>query len=159
MFYSYTESIYALLVFSSLYYLTTNNFIFSLLSLFFATFTRSNGILLCGFILFRFFYSFFLNIFTYCASLLPSKNASTRKGKLTSQFWNKISTESAHAETRFSPITKILLTILFCTVTLAPYLGFQFYGKLQFCSLDPTARPWCNHWIPNLYSFVQTFYW
>lgn len=157
----YTESIYALMVFSALYFLATNHFIFSSLSFFFATFTRSNGILLTGFIIFRFFYSLFHSYFSFFATLLPSSsgNTTSRKGQTNTSFESKIQSECTQGEVGFSHFSKVLMTVVMCVVTVAPYFGFQLYGKLQFCDEDPTARPWCNTLIPSLYGFVQNHYW
>ncbi|KAJ8328132.1 ER membrane glycoprotein subunit of the GPI transamidase complex-like protein [Batrachochytrium dendrobatidis] len=45
-------------------------------------------------------------------------------------------------------------------VVVAPFILFQYYGWTLFCTENAdTYRPWCNHRIPSIYSFVQAHYW
>lgn len=153
----YTESVYALLVFSALYFLATNNLIISSLSFFFATFTRSNGILLTGFIIFHFFSSLFHSLFSFFVSFLPSSQ-STKSSK--ENFQRKIRSESnLQIRVHWPFYIRLILAAVMCSLAVLPFFGFQLYGKLQFCSEDPKARVWCQTTLPSLYGFVQDFYW
>ncbi|KAJ4984620.1 mannosyltransferase [Stagonosporopsis vannaccii] len=40
------------------------------------------------------------------------------------------------------------------------FIGPQYLGYLKFCSTSsPAIRPWCEHRIPSIYSWVQSYYW
>ncbi|KAF2075775.1 hypothetical protein CYY_002908 [Polysphondylium violaceum] len=145
-----------------------------------ATCTRSNGILMPGFIVFRFYSSYFIEIFKhlfkFAGWILRVKN--TTPSPPADQ-----STTTTNHQTR--SITNLLgwkelilypiVIVLQVTIVLVPYIAFQFYGYSRYCvggqDIAPDAhkngvwpRPWCNTeatgaLFPNLYSFVQNHYW
>ncbi|KAI9339859.1 GPI mannosyltransferase 2 [Pilaira anomala] len=53
-------------------------------------------------------------------------------------------------------VVGVILSVFYTLVVLSGIGLFQYYGYIQFCSLD---RPWCTNKIPLLYSFVQKEYW
>ncbi|CAN0910353.1 GPI mannosyltransferase 2 [Linum grandiflorum] len=55
----------------------------------------------------------------------------------------------------------LILGVLRCICTFAPFVAFQAYGYRNLClehTLDET-RPWCNAKIPLLYNYIQGRYW
>ncbi|KYQ90121.1 phosphatidylinositol glycan [Tieghemostelium lacteum] len=198
----YTESLFSLFIFSGLvelfgndYYLGVNgrslDFHYLPLhkkllagtksSIYFAlaTFTRSNGILSCGFIIFSYYSHYFISLFRMIFKRLnsilttsktrlvkPHLSPSTSYDKLSTSIVNPVSNYTLFEELVILP-TALLIQIL---IVFAPYIAFQFYGYLRFCSgassdLNPIKngiwpRVWCQEGIvPNLYGFVQNAYW
>jgi GPI mannosyltransferase 2 len=54
----------------------------------------------------------------------------------------------------FSRLGNLILAAL----VLAPFVSFQVYGYVQFCT-STHRKSWCDQSIPMLYSFVQKHYW
>ncbi|KAI9319934.1 GPI mannosyltransferase 2 [Dichotomocladium elegans] len=55
----------------------------------------------------------------------------------------------------------VFLACMCCSLTMAGFGMFQYYGYRSFClgsSIEP-RRPWCTSMPPLLYSFVQKHYW
>ena len=103
-----------------------------------ATATRSNGIVLCGFLGF------------HCLKDVWNTLSSLRcKG-----MWQRKLSQVA---------TRLLLTTLQCILALGPFIGFQYYGHFLYCTGGTTkALPhpdWCDWNIPVPYSFIQEHYW
>lgn len=127
---SYTESLYALLSFSGLYYFKLNKLFKA--SFFFALScaTRSNGSLYVGYLLFY----LLQKVFLYFINEKKEKD-----------FLKHIIIDSL----------KIGVN---CLIIVSPLICFQYFGYKIYCD-SHLSRPWCNDSIPNLYSFVQKYYW
>lgn len=46
-----------------------------------------------------------------------------------------------------------------CFLVCLPVLLFQLSGWLSFCCTVTVERPWCSSSLPDIYSFVQSYYW
>lgn len=53
----------------------------------------------------------------------------------------------------------LLQSGLQCCLVCLPVLLFQLSGWLSFCYKGIVERPWCFSSLPNIYRFVQSFYW
>lgn len=60
---------------------------------------------------------------------------------------------------RKRPITHVLQLAVVGTLHAIALLAVLGYGYFAYCLTDNDARPWCNSWLPNIYSFVQKEYW
>ena len=58
-----------------------------------------------------------------------------------------------------SLIIKLFKTIIYSSISISTFLGFQYYAYSIYCLIDNPTRPWCKSKIPNIYSFVQKEYW
>lgn len=133
----YSETLFALFTFSGLLALEKKCPWLSSLAFSLAVFTRSNGIVLCGFLGYQ--------CLTYITeTLFDQTDGST---------WRKL----------WSCVTHMCVTALQCLVAIAPFCGFQVYGYILYCRGPPsfsTRLPvWCNHTLPLPYSFIQKHYW
>ncbi|KAK5584151.1 hypothetical protein RB653_005758 [Dictyostelium firmibasis] len=205
----YTENLFNLMIFSGLvqvfggdYYLLEMNgrelgthtmplsrkiWCTTLASLFFsmATATRSNGILMCGFII----YTYYSSYITHVARLILRCLHSTKNYKKTyllkpSNSMDKLPLVNSGFDS--SSLTKDLflyplLIIIQSLIIILPYIAFQYYGYSRFCTNNNLnnfqvtgssikngdwPRSWCQlngsgglFKYPNLYGFVQNHYW
>jgi hypothetical protein len=130
----YSETLFSLFTFSGLlalekHHLWLSSVVFSL-----ATFTRSNGTVLCGFIGYRFL------LFVTDALFYQSYQ----------NFRRWLSSCTRH----------LLVTLLQCLVIVGPFCGFQFYGYILYCRRGHYFPPiWCSHSLPLPYSYIQAQYW
>eukprot|EP01111_Echinosteliopsis_oligospora_P018260 TRINITY_DN825_c1_g1_i1.p1 TRINITY_DN825_c1_g1~~TRINITY_DN825_c1_g1_i1.p1 ORF type:complete len:475 (-),score=73.23 TRINITY_DN825_c1_g1_i1:19-1443(-) len=148
----YTESLFAMCTIKGLRYLATSNHILASLLFSCATGTRSNGLLLCGFLVYSFFQSFFQKIFFSVVYLFIRHNKEIKR--------NLAPTRSKIEINLPNPIKRMIFLIVECIVVATPYIAFQSYGYFLFChSLQRTKRPWCDATIPSMYGFVQAEYW
>eukprot|EP01133_Synstelium_polycarpum_P003492 gene3492-3989_t len=185
----YTESLYNLLVFSGLYYLYGGRFYLNssrmlgldamptrryvvcstLAALLFAgaTFTRANGILLCGFIAYRHLATLLTPLFRRIFVLLNRITQARKSSPVLTH-----STSFGHLANKAlrpsitSVIMHSVLAALQMAVVVAPYIAFQYFGYSRYCLDAPATskhgvwpRPWCAGSIPNLYGYVQNAYW
>ena len=143
----YTESTFACLEFSALYFMETDGagslFLASVL-FGLGSATRSNGILACGFISHAILRALFAD--------LNSKR-------------NHTSTQNI-SETVCLLATTLLKLLIFNTTVLAPSIGYQMYGYFAYCSQSlgrvhssTQVSPWCKNTIPLSYTFIQKHYW
>ncbi|CAI0474909.1 unnamed protein product [Linum tenue] len=60
-----------------------------------------------------------------------------------------------------SAVQVIVVGVLRCFCTFAPFIAFQAYGYLNLCLGLPLdeMRPWCKAKIPLLYNYIQGRYW
>ncbi|GAM27104.1 hypothetical protein SAMD00019534_102790 [Acytostelium subglobosum LB1] len=184
----YTESVFNLFVFAGLYYLLggrfylspsrqlgldrmpTSRMVFSSMvgSLLFAaaTFTRSNGILLSGFVIFNHMAPLFTRLFRRAFIVL---NALTQRKRSSPALSHSTSFGNIDALAGMGVgefILRLLLIVVQVAVVVLPYILFQYYGYQRYCSrtLDDSKygewpRPWCGKPFPNIYAFVQHHYW
>ncbi len=170
----YSESLYSLLLFSSLFYLITSverssvlHFFISLFLFFLSGLCRSNGILNFGYIAY------------FCLKERALLIDHTRTG-----FCNFFKSILFNTIGSFRFTVKILFS--FFSVNLALFL-YQFYIYERFCKLDDMAKrnimipiehveyarennyflyndlnkvpEWCHYKLPLSYSYVQSVYW
>ena len=136
----YSETFFALFTFSGLLALEKHHRWLSCAAFSMATLTRSNGIVLCGFLGYK------------CLSDITE----TLFYQSYWTFRRKVQTCARY----------LGATALQCLITVAPFCGFQLYGYVQYCRRSPTmslssSSPpvWCNHTLPLPYSFIQDHYW
>ncbi|KAN0009195.1 hypothetical protein ACTFIU_006468 [Dictyostelium citrinum] len=204
----YTENLFNLMIFSGMvqvfggdYYLLEMNgrelgthsmplsrkiLCTTLASLYFslATATRSNGILMCGFII----YTYYSSYITHVARLILRFLHSTKTYKKTfllkpSNSMDKLPLVNSGFDN--SSLSKDLLLyplliIIQSMIIILPYIAFQYYGYSRFCDNNNNninndnfqsikngdwPRSWCQlndvglFKYPNLYGFVQNHYW
>lgn len=100
----------------------------------FATATRSNGIVLCGFIAYHHAFHILTSLFgarmTVCSVVIST---------------------SVH----------LILAAMQCLIVVLPLAAFQYYGYLQYCSGNVLSDhpPWCTWRLPLPYSYIQDHYW
>lgn len=133
----YSETMFALFTFSGLLALEKRQPWLCSLAFGLASFTRSNGIVLCGFL----GYQCLVNV---SGILLSSAHQTSR---------HKLQLCGRH----------LCAAALQCVVTVTPFYGFQFYGYVLYC-MEPSATPtsfpvWCNWTFPFPYSYIQAHYW
>eukprot|EP01127_Copromyxa_protea_P017093 TRINITY_DN5176_c0_g1_i1.p1 TRINITY_DN5176_c0_g1~~TRINITY_DN5176_c0_g1_i1.p1 ORF type:complete len:427 (-),score=49.25 TRINITY_DN5176_c0_g1_i1:21-1301(-) len=58
----------------------------------------------------------------------------------------------------FEIVRSIGKTVLCCIITIAPLIIVLSYGFSLYC-IEENTRPWCNNTLPNIYAFVQDYYW
>ena len=129
----YTETIYAFCTFGGLCLLTldygwSGSLLFSL-----AAATRSNGIILVGFVAFYHLHQTYLSLHV-SKSNLPSVISKT-----------------------------LLLCALQCALVVFPFILFQVYGYWKYCciptSSDEKVYEWCHWTLPLPYPYIQEHYW
>lgn len=133
----YSETLFALFTFSGLLALEKRQQWLASLCFSLATLTRSNGVVLCGFLGYQ------------CLSRITET--------LFYQYYRTVGL-------RLQSCAKCVgITALQCMLTVAPFCGFQLYGYLLYCGrppLPPTSLPaWCDYTFPLPYSFIQEHYW
>ena len=128
---AYTGCLFAALTFAGMLALEkrqpwASTFLFAL-----AGATRSNGMVLCGFIAYYHLVTILHNI------------------KQTSSFVKSMVN-----------ILKILVTAAAqCCIIMLPFVLFQCYGYLLYCTSGDTQPPWCTWTVPISYSYIQEKYW
>eukprot|EP01126_Amoeba_proteus_P020330 TRINITY_DN206_c1_g1_i14.p1 TRINITY_DN206_c1_g1~~TRINITY_DN206_c1_g1_i14.p1 ORF type:complete len:351 (-),score=62.39 TRINITY_DN206_c1_g1_i14:116-1168(-) len=152
----YTESLFAAMNFTGLFFFFHGNKIFGILFFSLSGLCRSNGVLGIGFVLYDGF----------------------------SAIFSMRDVEMGIREKIYLVAKKLVVTFIYSLVTAAPYLGTQLYafGFVVFYGLPslplhlnftPThltrlycrgegtqlPRPWCLEKLPNVYGFVQQHYW
>ena len=129
----YTETLYAFCTFSGLCLLTQHycwsaSLLFSL-----ASATRSNGIVLIGFIAFYCLHRIYLSLYVSKLNLLS------------------VVTKS------------LLLCALQCVVVVLPFVLFQVYSYWKYCHIPASSGlhvdEWCHWTLPLSYSYIQEHYW
>jgi len=130
----YTESSFVLFSLMGFYFLfVKKNQILPPIFFSISTGIRSNGIILSGFFIFNFL----------------------KKTKYTIV----IEFQFFFLLTKFEKKkNEFILMIVKCIITIFPFIMFQFFGYILYCSSE-TKREWCSLFYPNLYGFVQKEYW
>ena len=135
----YTECLFALCTFSGLCLLTkrycwTASVVFAL-----AVATRSNGIVLPGFI-----------AYYHCSDLYS--RLSIKKGTL--------------LQAVYFSFVKAVVAVLQGAVVVLPFAAFQLYGYRKYCSLHNASDgaveapfEWCQWTLPLPYLYIQEHYW
>ena len=138
----YTECLFALFTFSGLLALEKERSWIATLLFMLAVATRSNGIVLCGYIGYQCLLKIFKSLTTH---------------SLTGSISNVL--------------TSIISTGIQCVMIVLPFAAFQYYGYKLYCTpsfTNPqlsTANPgaslpvWCNWSLPLPYNFIQQHYW
>ena len=129
---AYSESVFAMSQFWGMFFLERDGYLTAALAFALGTMARSNGVISCGFIAYKFLQEI---IFHY--------RVSVSKG------------EKIRPAATAQKLLKVMA--LFSIVTL-PFLLFQYYGYRSFCK---TARPspWCDQHLPIPYTYIQKHYW
>ncbi|XP_028408564.1 GPI mannosyltransferase 2-like [Dendronephthya gigantea] len=128
----YSESIYSMTQFWGMLYVERGNHLPAAIMFSLGTSARSNGITSCGFIAYKFLKEIILHY-----RLFTSK-----------------------AE-RIQPIDfglKCLRLISLSCLIFLPFILFQYFGYTLFCK-PVQISPWCDHYIPLPYSYIQKHYW
>lgn len=135
----YSETLFSLFTFAGLLALEKRRPWLSAVVFSLASFTRSNGIVLCGFL----GYQCLENIFS---TILLSEAYQSSCHKL----W-----------LLGKCLCQLCVCCLQCLVTVAPFYGFQLYGYIIYCEMcrSTPVGVWCNRTLPFPYSFIQEHYW
>ncbi|KAH9507092.1 hypothetical protein DERF_011795 [Dermatophagoides farinae] len=131
----YTESLFTALTLAAFccLYIGHNPFNASLLFAM-SAFTRSNGFLSIGYIIF----------YQICHTWLEYMNHPWRKNSL------KI----------FLILKNLFNTIIFVIMIMIPFFLYQYYAYKLFCNSESIHQPqWCNYSIPLSYQAIQAKYW
>ena len=129
----YTETIYAFCTFSGLCLLTLRyswsaSLLFSL-----ASATRSNGIVLAGFVAFFHLHKIYLSLHVSKSNLLCIISKT------------------------------LLICALQCVIVIIPFLLFQAYAYWKYCYIpvnnDEEVYEWCHWTLPLSYSYLEEHYW
>ena len=134
----YTESFFFLFTLSGLLFLEYNQPWMSSALFALAGATRSNGIVLTGFLAFR--------CLAHIIDMLTGNG-------------------SVNVTTAISILKTLISTFLQCLITIGPFSLFQYYSYSIYCTSpdhQPSSPPWCAEWdlLPPLpYSYVQHYYW
>ncbi|EFC40230.1 predicted protein, partial [Naegleria gruberi] len=144
---AYTESMFSLFSLLGMYFHAKKRHVLSCLFFCLATATRGNGIALCGFYIYQFIFDQF--------NLWKNRKSEDRISKLFKYFL-------------FDFVKYIIVG---CASVMLPYLLFQYYGYISFCTAQnglssPIGKdyiskyhPWCQSTLPHLYGYVQSKYW
>jgi phosphatidylinositol glycan class V len=137
---TYSESLFAALTFGGCYYLS-KDVMFSAAILFsLASLTRSNGVVLIGFLLYHTLYK----IVSYSHNTKPNSS-------MTLLSWIAIL------------LLECVELVTLSGVVFLPLSAFQYYSYQLYCKNVTTSspRPWCSSgpFIPSFYNFVQSHYW
>ena len=139
---AYTECLFCLLTFSGLLALQKHHLWTSCVFFALAGATRSNGMVLCGFIAYR-------CITKLYTSLLYAKSFRIRAAQV---------------------VKALVAAFIQCCIAALPFVLFQSYGYYLYCTeqlptLDRTAGKhlplpaWCLWKLPFSYSYIQEHYW
>jgi phosphatidylinositol glycan class V len=108
----------------------------SCLSMSVCSFFRSNGILSCWFFVFN-----FLNGATM---FLQTRHSKTQKPFGVLSFTTNL----------------LLSCFIQCIIVILPFVAYLYWSYTLYCGSEPhVLRPWCQHWLPDIYSYVQATYW
>ncbi len=134
----YSETLFALFTFSGLLALEKKWAWLGTIAFSLSSLARSNGVVLCGFLGYR-------CLSAVLSTLLSRADLSARQRV-------------------YVCVKQVLAAVLQCVVTVAPFVGFQYYGYTLYCtepSSDGLSTPpvWCNATVPFPYSFIQRQYW
>ena len=141
----YTESTFAFLEFSGLYFMEKGgvcDLFFASVFLGLGSATRSNGTLACGFVSHATLRAFVKELVT--STGLPKK-------------------EKNVAKIVYRSGAVLLKLIVLNFIILAPFLAYQAYGYLTYCSEGVQSKAflssWCSKSLPLSYTYIQQHYW
>lgn len=129
---AYSESIFAMAQFWGMLFVENSNHLLAAIMFSLGTAARSNGITSCGFIAYKILQEIILYYRLF-----------TSKGE------------------RIQPLdfgAKCLKVISLSFLIILPFILFQYYGYTLFCK-PITISPWCDHYVPLPYSYIQKHYW
>ena len=129
---AYSESIFAMTQFWGMLFLERDRHLISALIFALGTTARSNGLISCGFIGYK-----------CLQEIIPLYRLFMLKGE------------------RIRPKTVVLKSLkVACLlfIIILPFLLFQYYSYRLFCK-NPQLSPWCDHYLPIPYSYIQKHYW
>ena len=135
----YSETLFSFFTFSALLFLLKGSPWISTVLISLATATRSNGIVLCGFLAFQ------------CLN----------------DIWDILSSHTCKISWQrelYAVVAQLMNTALQCILALGPFIAFQCYGYMLYCkgtaaAPSPPRPEWCNWTLPIPYSFIQEHYW
>lgn len=65
-----------------------------------------------------------------------------------------------HIRSSMHDLCRVVVTCISGILIAIGFGGPQYLAYLDFCSISTSAiRPWCEHRIPSIYSWVQSHYW
>jgi len=128
----YSEALFSLFSFCALLALAREKPWVSAIFIALATATRSNGIVLCGFLAYNCFERLWHIVFQSTPSLLQ------RLGRLLGQ---------------------VTVTGIQCLIAVGPFVLFQYHGYTLYCKERSQPSEWCKWKIPLPYSYIQEHYW
>ena len=132
---AYTECLFAVFTFSGVVAMEKHSLWIASVLFAFATATRSNGMVLCGFI-------GYYHLYAIMCSLLDRR--------------------SPMVTTITAAILRLPAAVLQCLIVLLPFAMFQYYGYLLYCSgsvAQDVLPVWCSWRLPIVYSYIQEHYW
>ena len=132
---AYTECLFAVFTFAGVASIEKHSPWIASVMFGFATATRSNGMVLCGFI-------GYYHLNTILCSLLDRR--------------------SPVMTTITAAIMRLPAAVFQCLIVLLPFALFQYYGYLLYCSgsaAQDVLPVWCRWKLPIVYSYIQEHYW
>ena len=137
----YSETLFSLFTFSGLLALERKWAWLSCLLFSLATATRSNGMVLCGFVGYRFLSDTLEILFSEC------HRHDTHTTTTCQRMW--------------VCVKSVCATAIQCLIIITPFCLFQLYGYSLYCgSGGHTPSPvWCGWSLPIPYSYIQEHYW
>ena len=129
---SYSESLFAMTQFWGMLFFERDSYLTAALAFAFGSMARSNGVISCGFIGYKYLQEIILQ---YRIFMLTSE--------------------------KIRPMAigvKLLKTPSLLFIIVLPFLLFQFYGYRLFCN-PPQMSPWCEEYLPLPYTYIQKYYW
>ena len=132
---TYTECLFALFTFSGVLAMEIRSPWLASILFAVATATRSNGIVLCGFIAYYHSAIILHNLLEGRSPLIVTATAA----------FKRVSAAAAQ-----------------CLIVVLPFAVFQYYGYLLYCSrsgVEGVSPAWCSWRVPMAYSYIQEHYW
>lgn len=142
----YSETLFSLFTFSGLLALERRQTWLACLLFSLATATRSNGVVLCGFMGYQ------------CLSSIIMLSFSSKSHH---NIHTTTATTTTACQRVLVCVKSLCTTGIQCLVTIAPFCLFQLYGYFLYCKSSGHAPSpvWCGWDVPIPYSYIQEHYW
>lgn len=149
---AYSESLYAMLTLTALFYLYSNRFLLSLILFFMSALTRSNGVLNSGYLIY-----FIVRLYLVKRSLKLTFHLALI-GLIFKAIFSVLFVFSAFISYQY------YIYVRFCTSSFenqqVPFTFVKYAKENEYNLITNTSDiEWCSHSIPSSYSHIQSAYW